>query len=223
MSFLQNADLIYSEVLRAQKKSDFSAPKVKILAATKSRTAEEINQLLAHEKINTIGENRLQEAEEKLSRIKKCEKHFLGNIQSRKISKIVQLFDCIQSVCDLFHAEKISLEAGKIDKNMKIFIEVSVTGEVQKSGVPLAKVDEFLSKVCKMKNVEVKGLMTMARFGVSEKELRETFSTLRKLRNTYQSFYPELEELSMGMSDDFKIAVEEGATTVRLGRILFNG
>ena len=223
MSFTQNINLIHSEILRAQKKSNASAEKVRILAATKGRSPEEINEIIKNEHISLIGENRLQEAEVKFSRLKKCERHFIGNIQSRKIPKIVSNFDCIESVSGLFHAEKISTSAQKEEKEIDIFIEVSVTGEKQKSGVPLQNLDEFLGQASKYKNIKIRGLMTMARFGAQEKELRETFSALRKLRDNYQKIYPELQELSMGMSDDFKLAVEEGATIVRLGRVLFTG
>ena len=223
MSFVQNIDSLYLEILRAQRRSPHSSSKVRILVATKGRSIDEINTALGHEQVTLIGENRLQEAEKKIPRLKKSERHFIGNIQSRKIPKIVELFDGIESVCDVFHAEKISREAKELNKTIKIFVEVSLSGETQKSGVLPQKVDEFLSQVSRLENIELQGLMTMARFGASEGELRKTFSTLRKIREQYLPFYPNLTELSMGMSDDFKIAVEEGATIVRLGRIVFIG
>ncbi len=150
------------------------------------------------------------------------EKRFIGHLQSNKTKKCVNAFDTIDSIHSLKLLKKVSKECEKIDKKIKVLLEINTSGETQKKGFPAGDTNEIL-QCFEIKNVQVVGLMTMAPFTKDEKKIRSCFSLLRKKKNDLNKSLPfkPLKELSMGMSNDYEIAIDEGATQVRLGTVLF--
>lgn len=188
-------------------------PKLKLLIVSKGRRVDEIRRVLAETGATRVGENRLEEAEAKFPLLPAdLEKHFIGKLQSRKIRRIVELFDVIQSVENLEQAQKISRSALGFGKTMKIFLEVNLSGLLQRSGAALSEVCALSEKFPTLANVELIGVMGMAT--PNPEEARAQFRLLKSLQ-------ADLPECSMGMSDDYLIAIEEGATMLRLGKILF--
>jgi pyridoxal phosphate enzyme (YggS family) len=200
--------------------------KVKIVAVTKNRTISEINEAI-EAGITNIGESRLQEAKEKIPHLpKNITKHFIGRLQTNKVSEVIRLFDVIQSVDSLKLAQKISEECIKIGKTMPILIQVNTSGEPQKGGVKPEELMELIKKVSELPNIKIEGLMTIAIDSEIEGKVRECFRLLKELFESAKSNFDfrsskfDFKWLSMGMSGDYKIAIEEGANMVRIGRAL---
>lgn len=188
--------------------------KVRLIAVTKGKNTTEIEKVLKMG-IHDIGENRVQEAEEKLPFLTtSCTKHFIGHLQKNKVKTAVQLFDMIQSVDSWELAEKIDKEAGKLRKKMPILVQVNITQDEKKHGLAPEEVENFLQKIKKLPNIEIQGLMTIASEKATKEELQLTFRCLAKLCK-------KMKYLSMGMSDDYKIALQEGANMIRVGRKIF--
>ena len=148
--------------------------------------------------------------------------HFIGHLQSNKADKVVRYFDVIHSVDSLKIASVISKSACSLNKREKILLQVNNAGEEQKSGYTKNQLRDELSKILILDGVEVIGLMNMAPLGASESELNRLFADISGFRDSLEKeFNITLPEISMGMSDDYEIAVKNGATMVRIGRKLF--
>ena len=148
--------------------------------------------------------------------------HFIGHLQSNKAEKVVKYFDVIHSVDSLKIAKVISNAACSLNKREKVLLQVNNSGEEQKFGYTKEKLKQEFEEILSLKGIQVVGLMNMAPLGAKESELAELFGDVRKFRDELQSLFKvSLNELSMGMSDDFIIAAQEGATMVRIGRKLF--
>lgn len=177
--------------------------------------------------LRDFGESRVIEASEKISKLPQEIKenstfHLIGHLQTNKVKKAIEVFDYIHSVDSVKLAEKISDEAGKIGKVQKILIEINNAGEEQKFGFSKGEIFENFGKMTNLKNLEITGVMNMAPFGADENELTELFSEVRSIRDTLEEkFNCKLKDISMGMSQDYKIAAREGATILRIGRKLF--
>ena len=191
---------------------------ITILAVTKYSTTQEVEDLLkANPQIKDIGENRYPELKEKFQHFKNLKKHFIGPIQSNKIKAIVQYSDVIQSVDNLKHLQKINLHAKEQKKTIDFMFQVNISNDANKSGI---KAEELMKTIqefqeLKLKNVKLIGLMTIGKKTSSQGRLAY-YQELKKLFDQ-----TGLKELSMGMSDDYKEAIEAGSTMLRLGRILF--
>ena len=178
--------------------------------------------------LRDFGESRALDAIAKIealpSEIRQNSKfHFIGHLQSNKAEKVVKYFDYIHSIDSLKLARKVSDIACGLKKREKVLLQVNNAEEEQKFGYSKAQLVEDLPSLLKLAGIEIIGLMNMAQFGVSEDVLRKTFNELRVFRDELQKeFSIALPELSMGMSDDYEIAVQEGATIIRLGRKLFS-
>lgn len=198
--------------------------KVRLIAVTKGKNTTEIEKVLKIG-IHDIGENRVQEAEEKLPFLTTpCTKHFIGHLQKNKVKTCIQLFDMIQSADSWELAEKINKEAGNLRKKMPILVQVNITQDAKKHGIPPEETENFLKKINSLPNLEVQGLMAIGREIATEEEWRSSFRSLAKLFKKIQDKnIPriEMKHLSMGMSDDYKIALQEGATMIRIGRKIF--
>ncbi len=193
----------------------------RLLIACKNQPIERIVRCIeAGEKL--FGENREQELKTKwsspdLRRLRnKIELHFVGHLQTNKAREVCRMVNAIESVDSIKLAKVIDAECEKIQKKMSIFLEVNVTGEVQKYGFKPTELKEAIAEIRNLKHLEIRGLLCLAKLDASEDELRKTFGSLREMGKEHG-----LKELSMGMSDDFEIAVEEGSTLVRLGRKIF--
>lgn len=189
-----------------------NANEVKILAATKSQPIEKI-QVAIEAGIKICGENYVAEAEKKINEIGNAvEWHFIGHLQSNKVKKAVELFDCIHSVDSLKLAQKIN---NSVTVPFPVFIEVNIGREESKFGILPEDVPSFYREIAKLHNLEVKGLFCMAPF-LSAEQIRPHFQKMRQLAEQLS-----LKELSMGMSNDYLAAVEEGSTMIRIGTALF--
>ena len=149
-------------------------------------------------------------------------KRFIGHLQSNKTKKCVSAFDTIDSIHSVKLLKKVSKEGKKAQKKMKVLLEVNTGKEIQKKGFSPQDLDEMI--LCfGVENVQIEGLMTMAPFTKNENTIRTCFSSLRNLKNKINNIIQPncLKHLSMGMSNDYEIAIEEGATQVRLGTVLF--
>ncbi len=183
--------------------------KLKIVAVTKGKTVEEIQTMLRKTKLKRIAENRLEEAEEKFHLLpKKLEKHFIGKLQARKIKKIVKLFDVIQTIENVRQAKKIAMQRKKI----KVMIEVNISGLAQRAGAQPKTVLELIKQIKTLPTLKLIGVM-----GIASPKLNRAQKEFRLLK----SLQGDLSECSMGMSNDYKIALKEGSSMLRLGRALF--
>jgi pyridoxal phosphate enzyme (YggS family) len=209
------------------KASGKSGRKPRILFATKYADHEAIS-ILADIECDAggrllIGENRVQDWEKKLAWlranrsyvIQQIEAHMIGHLQSNKAKKAVELFDCIQSVDSLKIAEKISEAAKSIGKEMPVYLEVNISGEQSKFGFEPKDVPSAFIEISRMKNLKVVGLMGMAPHTTEPEKARPHFRRLRQLADSLKL------STSMGMSNDFLVAVEEGSDMVRVGSAVF--
>lgn len=200
-------------------------PETTLLAVTKGATREQIDKAIA-DGVTDIGENRLQEAQTKLVGIPThVQKHFIGPLQTNKARGVVELFDVIQSVDRLKLAKKINEAASELGKQMPILIQVNTSNESQKGGVTPEEAEELVREVSRLKHLQIEGLMTIAIHSDDNKEVRACF---RKLRELFEHFKTqkipnvEMRTLSMGMSFDYLLALEEGSTMIRIGSKLFD-
>jgi len=175
--------------------------------------------------VTILGENYVQEARAKLSEFSDypISWHFIGHLQSNKAKYAVRLFDLIHSVDTLKLARELNKQSAKIDKIQKILIQVNIAEEVTKSGVSLKETQQLVEDISALDHLAVKGLMTMPPFFDDPEKARPFFAALCKLRDHLEQQLPHvtLNELSMGMTNDFEVAVEEGATLVRIGTAIF--
>lgn len=178
--------------------------------------------------LRDFAESRALEAIEKIKTLpqeirKNSNFHFIGHLQTNKAEKVVEYFDYIHSLDSLKLAKAISKAACLINKREKVLLQVNNAQEEQKFGYSKEQLKNDLTEILNLKGLEVIGLMNMATLNATENRLRELFSDLRKFRDELeQEFSIKLPELSMGMSNDYQIAVQEGATMIRIGRKLFN-
>jgi len=173
--------------------------------------------------LKDIGESRVQEAEPKISDIgDACTWHMIGHLQSNKVTKAVDIFNLIQSVDTLRLAEKINIKAENRGKDIDVLIEVNASGEPQKSGfIPEATLD-MAEQVKLLPNVVIRGLMAIGPNSRDEDEIRRTFRITRSLYEEGQSLFGErFNILSMGMSGDYELAIEEGSNMLRIGSAIF--
>jgi len=148
--------------------------------------------------------------------------HFIGHLQTNKVEKVVKYFDYIHSVDSLKLAKTVSDAACRLNKREKVFLQVNLAQEAQKFGYDKKQLIHDMAELLRLESLEIIGLMMMAPLGAQEQELRELFSDLRSFKEQLEKdFNIELPELSMGISDDYHIAVQEGATFIRIGRKLF--
>ena len=178
--------------------------------------------------LRDFGESRVGDAIEKIKVLPKeirenSKFHFIGHLQSNKAEKVVEYFDYVHSVDSLKLARIISDTACRLNKREKVLLQVNNADEIQKFGYSKEQLRDEIGEILKLEGLEVVGLMNMAPLGASTEVLRSVFSELRLLRDELEKgFNIKLSELSMGMSDDYHIAVEEGATMIRIGRKLFS-
>lgn len=198
-----------------------SIPKnVVVVAATKTKNLEEIKEVI-DAGTRVIGENYLQEAERKHVALKgKIDMHCIGHLQSNKVKKAVQIFDMIQTVDSLKIAKEIDKRCFEIEKVMPVLIEINIAEEENKKGCYPEKTMELARNMDKLKNIKLKGIMTMGPSFSAEK-LRPYFKKTKILFDKLKKDFPDIDTLSMGMSDSFNVAIDEGATMVRLGNVIF--
>ena len=197
---------------------------VELEAAAKTRTVEEILEAV-NAGVNIIGENYIQEALTICEKIRgKARLHFIGHLQRNKVRKAVEIFDMIETVDSLRLAQEIDKRCARIGKTMSVFIEINSGLEPQKFGVFPEQTKNLIEEISSLENIKIMGLMTMGPFTGDPEEARPYFIETRKCFEEFKSSAlpnVEMKYLSMGMTNSYRIAVEEGANIVRLGTKIF--
>ena len=200
--------------------------RVTLVAATKTQDIKLVKECIENGIVN-IGENRVQEAHEKLSQLQtntsQCVKRMIGHLQSNKINKALSVFDTIDSIDTISLAKKISAKIENKDQNIQTLLEINTSYEQNKFGF-LPEDNEGMLESIELTNINVRGLMTLGPNTNNATEIERSFSRLRKIKETLNKQLPkelQLTELSMGMSGDYEIAIRQGSTMVRLGSALF--
>lgn len=214
---------VLSRISSARERSPNAASQVRLVAVTKYVEAA-VLPLLKEAGVELIGENRVQAAlakRQELNGNAGLEWHFIGRLQSNKINKVLDLFQMIHSVDSLKLAAGISQRS--LSTPMPVLFEVNLSGEESKSGFSADELRASFPDLLKLPGIQPRGLMTMAPFSDNPEDARPVFAGLRQLRDELRLAHgaENFTELSMGMSGDFEVAVEEGATLVRIGSALY--
>jgi pyridoxal phosphate enzyme (YggS family) len=222
MDFLSNLNSIQQLIKAACARAGRDPNSVTLLAVSKGQPPEAIR-AAADAGLILFGENKVQEAKAKIPLCPgKLRWQMIGHLQSNKCRDAVQLFEMIQSVDSLALAEEINKQCDKAAKTMAILLEVNVAGESSKFGYAPEKVLAELKEINALAKIEIHGLMTIAPWTSEPEKVRPIFRKLRELKTECEQILgAPLPQLSMGMSGDFEIAIEEGATLVRIGTALF--
>lgn len=222
MSLAENLDLIQQRIRAACERAGRDPDSVTLLAVSKTHPPETIREA-ADCGLLLFGENKVQEARAKIPLCPgKCRWHFIGHLQSNKVRDAVELFEMIQGVDSLNLAREINKRCEQASKRMPILLEVNVAGEASKFGYKPEQLLAELNELNTLPKIEIHGLMTIPPYTTDPEKARPYFRRVRELRMDCEKILgASLPHLSMGMSDDFEIAVEEGATMVRIGTALF--
>ncbi len=222
---LDNIKTISRRIQAACDKSGRNYQEVQLLLATKTVSAENIKIALESGEM-LMGENKVQELKEKYEALKSIEHktHFIGHLQTNKIKDVLKYADCIETVDRLELVQKLDQRLQIEGRSLDILLQVNTSYEESKFGVDPSSIIEFAKEVSKFDTLKVKGLMTIGLFSADETKVRECYKLLSNLKSELELLQLsnfELKELSMGMSNDLEIAIEEGATIVRVGTAIF--
>ena len=220
-----NVQNIHAVIERAAAKAGRSPTAIKLMAVSKTIDSERISQAL-EAGIQHLGENRVQEAQSKkpLLRSHPFTFHLIGPLQKNKVNKAIEIFDWIHTVESIELAAKINRTCELSGKRMPVLIEVNQGREPSKSGVLEENVRDLVEQIACLKNLSIRGLMSVPPYLEDPEKVRPYFARLRGLAETLAELRIAnvlMEELSMGMSHDFPVAIEEGATLVRIGTAIF--
>jgi len=221
----ENIAKIQACIIEAARVSSRRPEDIKLMAVSKTRSVEEMS--AAADFVDLFGENRIQEAclkRDKWDSDNDVPWHYIGRLQRNKARKALEIFDSIESVDSLDLArmlDRILVENGRTD--YPVLLEINMSGEISKSGVEPSEAEHLLERILTYcPNLAVNGLMTIGPLTRDEMRIRTAFAGLRQLRERMRNtFELPLEELSMGMSGDFVLAIEEGSTIVRIGTAIF--
>jgi pyridoxal phosphate enzyme (YggS family) len=228
----ENLERLEEAIAAACHRASRPRAEVELMAVSKTYPAATIAEAAALG-LTLFGENRVQEFAGKEAALDPLRTraanpirvHLIGHLQSNKAQRAVELFDGIDSLDSLRLAERLNEAAGKLGRRLPVLIEVKLSSEVTKAGIDPSSVEaaQLLERLPSLSHLQLRGLMTIAPFGVSEAETRACFRSLRQCRDRWAATYSKLsfEVLSMGMSGDFDLAIEEGATRIRVGSALF--
>jgi len=223
MPLAANLARIREQIAEACRRSNRSESDVALMAVSKMHPAEAVMEAYAAG-IRLFGENRVQEWQEKRSALQlfdnaKC--HLIGPLQSNKSGKAAELFDAIDSVDSLKIATRLDAAARALNRKLPILIEVKLSHEESKHGIAPAELPALLAALAPLESLVPTGLMTVPPWSEEAEPARPYFQELRRLRDASLTQCPTLTQLSMGMSNDFTVAIEEGSTCVRIGTALF--
>ncbi len=224
MSIAENIRTVMDRIAFAAKRAARDPASVRLVVVTKTIDSERIKEAV-DAGATILGENRVQEAKEKIKNLGAIASwHLIGHLQSNKARHAVKLFDLIHSVDKLELAMEIDKQAAKIGKVQNVLVEVNIAGEASKAGMAVKNAPALVREIAKLRSITVQGLMTVPPFSEKREDSRPYFCVLRELaeslarENIPNAF---MKELSMGMSGDFEVAIEEGATMVRVGTAIF--
>lgn len=219
-----NLETINKKIKEAALKVNRDPQEIKLVAVTKTATLEQIKEAI-NEGVKIIGENKVQEAKEKYQVLTTEVKwHLIGHLQTNKVKYAVEIFDLIHSVDSIKLAKEIDKRSVQFKKTIDVLIEVNISGEETKYGYNPEKVEAFLKEISEFSGIRVRGLMTIPPISKNKEEVRPYFRRLRELSERIRDKNIKnikMDYLSMGMTDDFEIAIEEGANMVRIGRGIF--
>ena len=221
----KNLKYLKQSIVKAAKRVGRDPSEIKLLAVTKEQSDVIVTEAI-QAGMTLLGENKVQEARGKIEVLGRngLEWHFIGRLQKNKVKFIFDLFDLIHSVDSFSLAEAIHKKAQKIGSCMPILLQINISGEKSKLGINPLNLPEEIKKIAKLEGVKVCGLMTIPPFNSNPENSRSYYVRLRELRDTCSNLNiprVNLNELSMGMSNDYEVAIEEGATMVRVGTGLF--
>ncbi len=216
----ENLQKIQSLVNNACAKSHRTPSSIRIIAISKNRSIQQMQEALSAG-ISNFGENKIQEAEKKIPSIS-ASWHFVGRLQSNKVKKAVRLFEYIHSIDSLQLAEKVNNASEQQGKIQKALLQINISSEETKAGFSELEIMQSFPQLLQLKSLSIQGLMSIAPLSNDSEASRPIFRQLFELREYMQNAYSHpLPELSMGMSQDYIVAVEEGATMLRIGTALF--
>ncbi|MGA7630321.1 MAG: YggS family pyridoxal phosphate-dependent enzyme [Terriglobales bacterium] len=228
MSIAENIARVHERIAVVARRAGRNPDEITLMAVSKTFPAQSIREAYAAG-LRVFGENRVQEFAGKaaaLGDLTDLEWHLIGHLQTNKAAKATELFDCVDSVDSLRMAEKLDASARSASKILPVLIEINVGGETAKSGVApdSGELEQILTSATRWGNLKINGLMTVPPYAEDPEGSRTYFRQLRQIRErTAARSLPEIsmEVLSMGMSHDFVVAIEEGATCVRVGTAIF--
>ncbi|MFH2013254.1 MAG: YggS family pyridoxal phosphate-dependent enzyme [Pseudomonadota bacterium] len=219
-NLLSVKDRIEKAALRAGRNPD----EVKLVVVSKTVGVEKVREAISAG-ATILGESYVQEAKEKIEEIgREVQWHMIGHLQTNKVKQTINLFDMIHSVDRISLAEEIDKRTKQSGKRISVLIQVNISREATKSGIERDRAISLVSEIANFTNIKVEGLMTMPPYFADPEDARPYFKALRGLKEKieFEGFENvSMKELSMGMSNDFEIAVEEGATIVRVGTAIF--
>ena len=225
MKFKKRLEQIRQRLRQAAESCNRDADSVRLVVVSKTIAAEIVKEAI-DAGVTILGENYVQEARDKFKALVQypVSWHFIGHLQSNKAKYAVRLFDLIHSVDSLKLARELDKQAGKVDKIQQILVQVNISAEDTKSGISTDEAPRLIAEISQLKNLAVKGLMTMPPYFYQPEKVQPFFADLRELRDQIKGqSLPNvfLDELSMGMTGDFEVAIKEGATLVRIGTAIF--
>jgi hypothetical protein len=223
MSIADNLTRLHEQIGAACRRSNRADTEVDLMAVSKVHPAEAILEAYAAGQ-RLFGENRVQEFQEKshlLGQLGNARFHLIGPLQSNKTGKAAELFDAVDAVDSLKIAQRLNSAASALGKELPVLVEVKLSHEESKHGLAPEELSALLDAVAEMKSIKAIGLMTVPPWSEDAETARPYFATLRHLRDASQKTHPRLTQLSMGMSNDFAVAIEEGSTCIRVGTAIF--
>ena len=215
---------IQNKISTAYYKSNRKGQKITLVAVSKGRNIEEINRAVSFG-LSHFGENRVQEFIKKKSEIKNTRDltyHFIGRLQSNKIKKAIKNFDFIHTIDSLLKIKKVNKIAQKLDKKVKVFLQINIGNDPNKQGFKKKNFLEILKQISNYKNIIIVGIMTITPQTQDKQEIRKYYKETKALQIKTQKIIETCQNLSMGMTNDYEIAIEEGATHIRIGRGIFD-
>jgi hypothetical protein len=233
MSIASNLERLQNEIANACARAHRNPSTVALMAVSKMNPAEAIRE--AYEAGQRLfGENRVQEWQTKRASLTdlfdatqspspaaQAQAHLIGPLQNNKTSKAAEIFDAIDTLDSIKTAERLNAAAQSLGKTLRVLIEVKLSHEDTKHGLAPEELPALLTALQPLTHLEVRGLMTVPPFDENPETARPYFQHLRRLRDEHLALCPTLTDLSMGMSNDFAVAIEEGSTTVRIGTAIF--
>lgn len=223
MSIAENLERLHGQIAEACRRCNRPEAEVALMAVSKVHPVEAILEAYAAGQ-RLFGENRVQEFQQKSGHLEKLSDarfHLIGPLQSNKTTKAAELFDAIDAVDSLKIAQRLNVAATALGKRLPVLVEVKLSHEETKHGLALAELPPLLDAIREMPAIEAVGLMTVPPWSEDAETARPYFRELRRLRDAAQKTHPTLTQLSMGMSNDFGVAIEEGSTCVRIGTAIF--
>jgi len=215
---------IQDKINAACKRSNRTPREITLIGVTKGRSPNQINQIIKFG-LNNLGENRIQEFLKKKTEIKDENKlihHFIGHLQTNKIKKAIDNFHFIHTIDSFKKIQKTNTIAKNIQKTVKFFLQINIGNDPQKNGFTKKRFLDILDKIQEFKFIQLVGVMTITPLTKNKQQIRQYYNETKKMQERAQTIINTCVYISMGMTNDYEIAIEEGATHLRIGRGLFD-